>query len=304
MQLFSLLMNPISIIAYSCTIAMIRSGFLLLFLVQVSFLQAIDGSKYPNMVVFSEDSAGSRIEVWYSGSGRLLERNLSKTYEAEEVLHPKSGSDSGLVIWDGISRPMQVYERYRLVMQTLETGKNYRHLLFRLSSSKGTNDLLGPPHSLIRHNMAYIQDAIDRSLKTDHTNTIQNPNEMYLFQPDRKFENIYGYLFMYSKQPLDSVMKFLTMSLVSACENIKSGGWVNDSTYRIDGLKQIAFGYPATFSLTIEHSQVKDGFTQYIIYVSNYREGDKENNYEIRLHDLHHRLWRFYNSYLIMASSR
>lgn len=257
---------------------------------------------FPNMVLFREDATDPYLEVYYTGSTKKLEATLLEAFQTDGIKPAQSRSDSLGWIVSGIRTPLWWINPYECQIRTRGHGKRGSLLHVRVKSLDPGVNLLNAERGIHRSIMAFFQEKIDAVLKVPYLAPEQNPGEVYVFIPRKGDENLHSYMYLYSKMQVDSVVSFLAASMVNECEVTQNGGWINDSTYRIDGLRQTAFGYQGHFSLTIEHSVVSKGYGQYIIYLSNYEVGDRENNYQVRFHDLHLRLWRFYFSRMITSS--
>src|SRR5690606_26998891 len=236
--------------------------FCFVFLLNNAF--AIDSKNHPNMLNYVSEKKGPYLEVWYSGRMQKLEIALMLRYKANKAEIATAGEDSSRWVWSGIEQPNFLGADYKMSIETVETSKQGKLLRFRFYCPERSLDMLDQISGFVYSNMELIQDAIDESLMVSHQNKEQNPNQFYLFQPDKSVENLYGYLFLYSKAPIDTVVYFLASSLISECESVGPASWIQDSTYRIDNLRMNALGYFNPFSLFIEVSSAEKGYTQYV----------------------------------------
>ena len=263
-------------------------------LLPVSLQGKLNPYQFPDMLIYRQNADTPYMEVWYTGSLNKLRQSLKQEFRGKqnEELKPVL-NDSSLILSD-IADPDFIHDSYTLRIK-LVNRDNAGALMHIYCESEGViKDLLQPRYGFYRNLMALIQKAIDRSNRVNHTDRDQNPNTVLLFEPKDDYKNLYGYLFYYSKADPDSIMKMFSEILVKSCTEGQIGYWENDSTFRIDNLHFPELGYPGAFSLTIQKSKVERGYMQYVIYLSNYRKDDSDNNFEVRLHDIHHRLWRYY----------
>lgn len=262
-------------------------------------------TNYANLVLYVPDTKAPYVEVWYTGSMRRLEKEMQQVFRDSAGKKIDIDKEANVQHWKGIHQPVFTGTSYNLTMQIQSRGELGNLLRFYLKNEEPEFDMLQSRMNIFRQVMGILQEIIDEEQDVEYYSKEQNPNNMYLYAPEAKQEvNLHCYLFMYSMEPLDSTVKKLSEWMVYNSENRPQGQWINDSTFRIDGLKQVAFGYNETFSLTIQHSLVDRGYHQYILYVSNYKEGDFENNYEVRPYDLQVRFWRFYNILLTSSARR
>ena len=192
------------------------------------------------------------------------------------------------------------FHDYRLTMVKEKSLGNKHFLKFHVRSIDDESNYMNVQTGQARRLMELIQSSIDEALGTDFSHEFQNPNTMYIFNPEEINANLFGYLFFYSMQPKDSIMNKLCVWLVLYCDEVKTGYWVDANTYRIDNLSLSEFGVKDNFSLTIEHKKVEKGYTEYVIYLNNYHESRPSLNYSIRYHDLHKRLWHLYSYHLYL----
>ena len=273
---------------------------LLIGFLPITAFSQIEARNFPNMPVYVQSDSGSYIEVFYSGSSKKLEQNLTTLFLDSSDGEARVERSKTLTVYGPLYKPVFTGSSYYLRQEVIGLSKQGQMLRFRIQEKLGPFNLLDARLGAFRTVMAKIQEAVDASLKMTYYQEDQAPNTMYLFEPKDLNKNLASYLFCYSKDPIDSSMKKLTEWYVLACEKPQVGSWIDDNTFRIDNLRQPAFGSNDVYSLTIEHSIVQDGYHQYVFYLSNYKHGDEENNYEVRPHDIHIRLWHYYNQLLFI----
>lgn len=243
------------------------------------------------------------MEIWYTANFRKLESGILAKFRGEQNETLELKNDSNTYSLDGIVQPVLTGFSYSLKMEIVENEKRGKLIRIRFSNDEPSFNLLNPQMGIFRTLTGDMQDIIDSELDVDYYDEDQAANTMYLFTPREGEKNLSSYLFMYSKEPLDTTMKKLSEWLVYATEKPRMGSWLNDSTFRVDDLRQPGFGMNESFSLTIIHSIVQGGYHQYEIYLSNYIAPGNENNYQVRPYDLHKRLWRYYNTLLFIEKS-
>ncbi|MBI1221504.1 MAG: hypothetical protein GC180_02775 [Bacteroidetes bacterium] len=280
--------------------------FFLFILLMAGLSQAqIEPINYPNLVLFNAKSDKPRIEVYFTGSMRQLEKKMKNFFldsNDREATIETNGSELKI---GPVYKPILTGSSYSITLKKVELEQKGVLLQIYVENNQPKYDMLAPRMKIFRQMMAYIQNLIDEEQNARYYEKEQVPNHMYIFTPSTEIErNLYSYLFMYSLDPIDTTMKKLSDWIVYNCPNKSKGSWINDSTFRIDGLQQIAFGLTEPFSMTFQVGTVEKGYHQYIIYLSNYKENDPENSYQIRPYDVNLRLWRFYNTWLRVPSSR
>jgi|GEM_PF-2302327 len=274
--------------------------FLLLFILPLSAFTQPEAKNFPNMVVYHPSETDPYIEVYYTGSLKKLEAGIVEIFRDSVDRSAMNTKTEKGTIYGPIYKPNYSGATYTLVQEEIQSSKSSRILQFRIPQKLGDFKLLDIRLGVFRSVMAQLQSVIDETHKATYFDKDQAPNTMYLYEPEGINKNLASYLFYYSKEPIDSSMKKLAEWFVLACETKQAGSWVEDDIYRIDKLRQPAFGSADTYSLSIEHSIVQEDYHQYVIYLSNYKDGDTENNYEVRPHDIHIRLWRYYNTLLLI----
>ncbi|HCS19646.1 MAG TPA: hypothetical protein DIW47_03630 [Bacteroidetes bacterium] len=255
------------------------------------------------MVIFHTDEADPYLEVWYSASMKKLESGIEKAFRGAGDKALELINDSQSYAMAGIFLPTYTGSTYFMSMEIVESDKRGKLIRFRFENEEPAFNLLNQRMGIFRNLMEEIQDIIDGVLQVKYYSDDQRANTMYLFSAKVIENNLSSYLFMYSKEHQDSTMKKLSEWLVLACEKPRVGAWLNDSTFRIDNLRQPAFGLNEPFSLTIVHSMVQGDYHQYEIYLSNYIAPGNENNYQVRPYDVQKRLWRYYNTLLFIEKA-
>lgn len=250
---------------------------------------------FPNLVVYVADESDPYIEFTFTGSFKKLSDELQEKFRGADNSELAFISDSSQLKLKEIMQPVLTGGPYSLTMHIIKNVKSNRLIQIRVNNSNPEINLLNPKMGTFRLVMEYTQEAIDNALDLEYYDKDQNPNVVYLFSPNENEKNLFSYLFMYSKEPLDTTMKKLSEWFVYASETPQAGFWLNDSTYRIENLKQSAFGSNESFILTISHTLVQDGYYQYTFYLSNYLSPGNENNDQVRPYDIHIRLWHYYN---------
>lgn len=263
----------------------------------------IKAKNFPDMLVFHADATDPYLEVWYSSSLRKLESGIEATFRGAEDKKPELKIDSLSYTLSDITQPVLTGGTYTLKMEIVESDKRGKLIRFRFSNDDPAFNLLNPQMGIFRTLAEEIQDIIDEAQQVDFYDDDQQANTMYLFSPKASENNLSSYLFMYSKEPQDSIMKKLSEWLVLVCEKPQAGTWLNDSTFRVDNLRQPAFGINESFSVTFVHSTVQGNYHQYEIYLSNFIAPGNENNYQVRPYDVQKRLWRYYNTLLFIEKS-
>ncbi len=275
-------------------------SFLLLVLLPLVSIAQPKATNFPNMLVYHQNDTDAYVEVLYTGKLKRLESKISKLFLDSLGKPCTITKEIKRTAYGPIFRPAYSGTAYTLNQDLVQIGKTGFLLRFRIPEKLGTISMLDLRIGVNRSLMATLQEAIDQSNKSSYYNSDQVPNTMYVYEPEEINKNLASYLFYYSKDPVDTSMKRLTEWFVLACEKQQNGTWIKDDVFRVDNLRQPAFGSSDTYSLTIEHSVVQDGYHQYVIYLSNYKAGDTENNYQVRPHDIHIRLWHYYNTLLLI----
>lgn len=277
---------------------------LLLFLSSLPAVFAqLEAKNFPNLVIYHNDPLDPYLEVWYAASIKKLESGLQEKFQGNERLELDLKKDSAGYTMSGITTPMLSGSNYTLSIKVIESNKAGKLLRFHFANDEPAFDMLNPQMGIFKTLANELQDIIDDALNVAYYDEDQQANTMYLFRPKEAEQNLSSYLFMYSKEAMDSSMKKLSEWFVLACEKPRVGSWLNDSTFRIDDLRQPGFGTNESFSLTIIHSMVQGDYHQYEIYLSYYYAPGDENNYQVRPYDIHKRLWRYYNTLLFIEKT-
>ncbi|MHB1277371.1 MAG: hypothetical protein ACYC1Q_03160 [Bacteroidia bacterium] len=281
----------------------IRIGLFILLSSFSSVFAQPAAKNFPDLLVFHADEGDPYLEVWYSASLKKLESGIEAAFRGSDGNDTKLTRDSSIYSMSGISQPVLSGSTYTLQMEIVESDKRGKLIRVRFENEDPAFNLLDARMGIYRTLMEEVQDIIDNVLQTRYYDEDQQANTMYLYHANEIEKNLSSYLFMYSKEPLDSTMKKLSEWLVFACEKPQVGSWLNDSTFRVDNLRQPAFGLNESFSLTIVHSVVQGNYHQYEIYLSNYIAPGNENNYQVRPYDVQKRLWRYYNTLLFIEKA-
>lgn len=247
----------------------------------------------------STEPGSGYAQVFYSGNIEKLKNNLKRNFLNDSVPQEWVQLNDSTFSLNPLNTPRIGFNPYQIIM-TIQPILAKSLIRFDVRNVEDQSNYMIVQTSQARRLLEVIQSSIDEALEIDFSHEQQSPNTIYIFTPEDLNANLFGYLFLYSRQPKDTIMNKLCIWLVSYCDEVKTGYWVDASTYRIDDLNIPELGIKDRFSLTIEYKKVEKGYTEYVLYLTNYHADRPSLNYSIRYHDLHKRLWHLYSYHLYM----
>ncbi len=247
-----------------------------------------------NVVYSNNDFVTEHLYFKYTGKLSTLENEISKRHKGPEGKKSLE-KRPGVYEWKNITEPYWVGSSYSCKLEFREkNGIVYAQVSY---SDHKDLPILNKPATM-RMASAFWQSAIEKSLNSRFTERDEHFNTVYqkVYEPTE--EALRSYLFFYTRENGDSVLNRILEQFVPFNTGKIKIDQVNENTVEIQGLQTPALGYGSTYSLFVQASKLANGSTQYLIWAANFDAAKPENNYELRIYDLHFKLRRIFQSYL------